>query len=925
MKSCIKTLTFIVFMTLLSGKLFSLTAFSATSNFINQSDRKTHLRWNIPAKKGQLKISKDTRNVILETLDPVYFESLSNQISKLKVNKNYHAKFKIIPAKVVGGLNKIEITLKDNSIELFNFYKKESEQYIVDYWINQDVIKTKKAAVKAEIKVAKLTKRKTQKVKKKAVKKTVASAAGIKNNDKLNYIDPDKLSLKKISNKRRDFRYGTAFIWNYEALIPSLEKDLDLKIKTPTYLYEVKDRTDLDDKKEAHMQLSINFFKDQKWGLMTRSINLYDQKYGRDKNRALNIYMKAVSMIKNTINEKLKPEYLSKVEAEGEIVSAKTPSTKGILAAARNLLLSVVDETTDYDLEKAVLRYLIQNSRDEEDYVSALNHAKKLYVEASSEFDDEMLVFSSRVILHSLAHLRQLDKIKSFLGNKAVIRVLPKQEGIAYIGYVNLVNGKTNQVIADYKANERSLVKPIHSSILFNTAESFFRNAQYKKAIKLYDEFISKYSFKTTSSHARLRIALSYDLLDSDYKKVLKLYEDAINKSSNLKVRYEAKLRYVGYRVLRSRKITEEDKRTIVFLEPALEEKSLVKDELKRSLWLTRLRTMIILEQYNDALAYLATLPLETLKLTDQRVFVADGAEIVLGFIQQLYLKEDYAKAVKAWEVYKSKYEEKVAREPYINFIVADSFLKLGLEKSYKRTVKELENLKGKYTRSFPKWINAQKEISNEDYLVTLKLNDYLLSKDYQGLSKFLETVKSRKNINYNFYNGVVSYHLKKYNDSVTSFEKLLVTPNLSNILSPDQNITLVETYLESLYEAQDGERFRKNASAIINDLRRNKSKRFQEITERAEYLYLESMHSEVQPNYDLLKRKSNEFIKAYKVSDYKNRTLYLNAISKINSNEVKDGKEILQELINGEKVPEYIKGLARTELSSLVLKERTL
>ena len=70
---------------------------------------------------------------------------------------------------------------------------------------------------------------------------------------------------------------------------------------------------------------------------------------------------------------------------------------------------------------------------------------------------------------------------------------------------------------------------------MFNTAEAYFRNAEYEKSIKLFDEFIKHYSYEDYASQARLRIALGYDLTGRNIKEILALYKDAINKISNPK------------------------------------------------------------------------------------------------------------------------------------------------------------------------------------------------------------------------------------------------------------------------------------------------------------------------------------------------------------------------------------------------------
>jgi hypothetical protein len=920
MKSLFKKLTFIFALSIVSQNLFA--------DIISQDSLKTHLRWKIKAQKEQIKISKKGNRISLQSLDPDFFKSFTGEVAKLSSSPDYLKKLNFSAPSVPGTPYKLDIDLKDNSIELFSFYKQESKQYILDFWINQDVIATKKASIKKKnkvVKVAKLVRSKKVNKVKISLKEDVSVSLKPKKGSRFNVIDPSEHRSSIQTSKYRDFRYGASFVWDYKALIPLLERDIDISVKTPDYLYPVVDVKNLDAKSETHMQLSINFYKKKQWGLMTRSIGLYDDRYGHDKNKVLNDYMKALAMMKNSIKSNLKPEYKSSVNEDGDIVPGKEYSSTGIMAAARSLLKNVVEESRNYELSQAVLRYLIQYSRNQKDYIQTLEYAKKLYVKSSETFDNDMIVYSSRAILNSLANLRQLNKIKDFLSNKVVLRVLPKQIGMAYIGYINLENDNSKQVIADFVSKKNKLSKPIHPSILYNTAEAYFRTGKYKKSIKTFDKFITDNSFYNESGNARLRIALSYDLLGKDHKTILKLYDDAINKSSDMGVRYEAKLRYVGLRVARNTTASDKDFETVSFLDAAKAEKQKITANHKKLLWLVRLRTLISESKYDDALAYLSTLPLDSIRLIDKRAFNGDGAEVILGMIQNAYLKNDYAKAVKVWEVYKDKYENKVVNNPYMNFIVTDSFLKLGLSKSYDRSLSYLIKLKGKSVRRFPLWVTPHKNIGLKDYIVELKLNKYLRDRDYKGLGEYLATNKSNRNINYKFYNGIVSYKLSKYTDAVKSFEELLVTPNLNNILTPSQNLQMIETYLEALYEKAKPAKFRKNAAALVNDLRLSKNTQYKKLVERADYLYLESLFSENSTNYKLLSMKTGEFVGEYKKSNYISRVEYLRGVSLVNTNQQIEGKKVLNELLSREGIPGYLKSLVRSELSTLELKNKTL
>lgn len=898
-----------------------------------QEDFKTHKRWSFGVKKGQLSIDKKGRSLSLKTLDSALFSSLTEQIGKLSADSAYFKNIDYHAGKG-GAPSEIEVLFKDESIELFTFYKDKEEKQILDFWINEDLVVTKRSALKKPAAPKKATP-------KKSLVKSSPKKAKPRLDKEINILNPKSIAAAKKAKAYRDFRYGAAFIWDYDAFIPPLERDVNLAAKGPDYFYDIKDRAFSDgDEKEAHMQLSINFYRKRKWGLMTKSLELYEKKYGVDGNKDLNEFMKAVSLIKNVI----KPTVETKLEApemveneDGELVAMGPElraTDKGIFSSAISILQNIVDRTEKYELKKASLRYILETQLREKDHIGSLQTAKQLYVAGTSQFDDEMIVRASRVILYSLAHLKQLNKMEEFLQNKAVMRVLPAQEGDAYIGFVNLSHGNGDQVIARYASNKRSYSAPVHPSILFNTAEAYFRAAKYQKASELFDQFVANYSFYDVTGYANLRIALAYDLMGKGEEKVLKLYETAINKNSTPKSRFEAKARYVGLRVARKRELEESDLETLSFLEASPAEKKVLDQNLKKLLWLTRLRSYIAQGNYEAGLAYLSSIPLDTLQMVERRTFNGDGAEIVLGIVKDAYLNEDYARAVKVWEVFKEKYENKVAKNPYVHFIVADSFLRLGLSESFKGALAELRNLEKTPQRTFPRWVSIHKSINAKDYAEELELAKLVKDGMWEETDVLLESLKGNKNINYNYYKGLVSYHLKKYNKATELFEKLLIAPNDKNKLSPRQSLRMLSSYAESLYQGNNPKRFRKNTAALLNDLRRSaedfrkkksaSADAAKSAIERLEYLYIESLNGDANSDNSLIGKKAKAFLAEHEESTYSDRVKYLRGVALIKSSNQDEGKLLLEELIGAEGTADYLKGLARTELSSLALKNRT-
>ena len=66
---------------------------------------------------------------------------------------------------------------------------------------------------------------------------------------------------------------------------------LILKRKTPDQLVNLKNRNIEKSDEEAHLQLTLNLFRKMKWGLMFKSIDLFDQKYPNSKNNSFNEFL----------------------------------------------------------------------------------------------------------------------------------------------------------------------------------------------------------------------------------------------------------------------------------------------------------------------------------------------------------------------------------------------------------------------------------------------------------------------------------------------------------------------------------------------------------------------------------------------------------------------------------------------------------
>ena len=159
------------------------------------------------------------------------------------------------------------------------------------------------------------------------------------------------------------------------------------------------------------------------------------------------------------------------------------------------------------------------------------------------------------------------------LEDKEVEKYLEKVKIVEYKIFNNLYNKNYDQVVNIYNQLEPAMIEKMPASIVFNVSEAYFRLGNYEKSAKMFDSFVAHYSYEKKSAEARLRIALSYDLINENEKKVSRMYRDVINRSADPYVRYEASLRFFGMDFLRNDKSRNDE--SIIFINPPEEITSL--------------------------------------------------------------------------------------------------------------------------------------------------------------------------------------------------------------------------------------------------------------------------------------------------------------------------------------------------------------
>ncbi len=881
-----KTLTFV---------FLSLSIFCSYAQEVSEEKLSTHLRWKIGSFRNQVIVNKKENEVVLETLDINFFNKMALSIGNIETSKEYFKEIKFSKDGYPKVPAKIKIQLASKGVELFTYHKDKNQ--ILDFWINEDFVKSQRASI---------GKGSDQPQKKRVIYKT-ESKKKAKKVEKAKKLADLRLKQKdsrpvgtekQIDSNYRDFRYGAAFIWDYDPVLPVLKEDINLSRKTPEYFYEVKDRENTNDDKEAHMQLTINLYKKEKWGLMTKSISLYEQKYGQDSNVETNNYLKANALIKKNLQDR----------------------NKGIGVAAGNMLKTVLSQTDKYELKRGILRYLIQFERENDSALIVLELAKKLFIISKDQHDKEITIWSSEVILNMLAKLGQVEKIKKFVDDPYVASIIPGQLIISYQIFSNLKMGNLREVIKLYEQNKASFAGDVHPAIIINAAEAYFRKADFEKALTLYDSYIASNSFRKEASFARVRLALCYEVLEKDIKKVRELYLRAIDRASVSKARYEAKIRYVGLTMARQINIDENDKFNLAFLDQSVDERDSISPDMKKLLWLVRLRSFINAKEYKKALEYVQTLPLESMNALDKIVYREDWAEVTLGLVKENFDQKQYIDAIKIWENQRKNLEGHVMPSAEIHYYVAKSLLEMGLMKGFQTKLAELEAETRKIVSHFPEWVE-RKNSNIKSLIVELKVNQIFKNKEWSKGIELLVKVEDFPGRRYLISKAY--YELGNHKKSIQLVEDTIIHDAEKKKLTTSELNDLVTFYIESLDKVASRQKFLKITGAILDDAKNSGSRLTPTIKERISYLRIEAINRVDTLIKSNLIKEAGSFLTDYKGSTYKWRIKYLLAMAYLNQNDVKNGKKELAEIISGENVPEYLKVDAKSELSSIQLQER--
>ena len=868
--------------TLTLGLLFVVfSSLPAYSSILIEEKFSTHLRWNLYVDKQEVLITKTSSGFYIETFKLPLYRKLKAKLNQIITRKGRHFSRVVFNAE---GLPKkparIRVDLKDEVIELFSFYRPVDKKYILDFWQNDSELPNNQIPTKL------------------ADTKTKAASPSV--------ILPRPGPRPIKEQEYRDFRYGAALIWDYPSLSPKIEQQINIERKTPEYFYPVKDRNlDQKDDRLAHLQLNINLYRKNKYGLMAKSIGLYQKKYGRDENYDFNEYLKALALIKENLKRK----------------------DEGPFRKALAILSHITDRTKDYDLKKAIYLYRIQYLMESKNMIEVLQTGKRLYVESKIESDSKTLNYAAEVILYTLSQLGQVEKVRKFSSEKSVKKLVAPQTLMAYEIFVLHKEKQIKQVIDLFHKNKSRMQKPIDPSILYNVAEAYFRQAQYIKAIRVYRSFLKSYAHTREGSYVRVRLALSHELLENDLRKTVALYEDAINYSSDIHALYEAKLRYVAIRNTRKREPSKNDQKILSFLKRSSDESIASNNNLKTLLWIVRLRTFINLKDYQKALSYITALPIQILGSAVKKMFKGDGAEIVYGMMMKSFERNDFSRVVKLWEIYQDIYENNVAASPYLSFVVAQSYINLGLKEGSDRIISRLKKLRGVPHRTFPIWV-PRINYGNVDNLVAeVSLLGMLRQKNWRYIIKNIDNLNVTKNRKL-FYEIISLFQLKYFDQAIKAGEEFLRNTPAIIPLSKNETQQFFEAYLESLYANSNIEKFKRAAAAVLKDIEQSKAshKGLEYLSEKINYLLIETLYASSKKEERIqVEDYINKFLRNYKNSIYIERVRFLLASHFIKNQKKVDGLKILNELVASENVSDYIKEIAKMEITNIKLDEKTI
>ncbi len=655
--------------------------------------------------------------------------------------------------------NKIRFNLNDKSWEFFGFSKPGvTNRYILDFW-------KKKTKASKKLKVSRSLLSDSLKIKKSGQKKRL-----VKSNKRTNVVK--KINNKVKHNPDLDFRYGSLFFWNLEPLSPEIKMSFNYRRKTPDQIIKLNEREVEKSDEEAHLQLTLNLFKSMKWGLMYKSIDLFNQKYPQTKNNDFNEFLKLNSLIKE------------------RYINGKTFPTKEIVK--RLDLFTQTSQNAKFNM--AIYEYLLSYHIDKKNIEDILKTATSLYVLSKKNYFPEKMTKSLELVIHALSIKGDVDKISKLLKDNEVHKFLSKHKIREFDTYTKLRRNKSEELVSEYERSKKGIVGNLPRTLLYNLGEAYFRQGNYKKSIKLYDKFLKNHSKDISASKARLRIALCYELLGKDLNLVSKLYRNAIDRGSDVLDRFEASIRYVGVALLRKKdRISYSEAESFLNIPKGISSTA-INGDVKKILWLTRLRSLIVAGKLGLAKDYFYELPLDKISFEDRKVFFGDFSEILLGLMHESFNKKNHSEVIKLFSELEKTENTYVPIRSAHYFIEAASYLSLGVEKSSESSLIKAKKISD--TNVYPNWIS--KSINNQikHTIKVVRFNLELANKKYSDAINIANGISDNQ-----LRASLLLKVLEKKKDYKNYIQKIedFYLGDLDKGISKERNSDLISHYIFSL------------------------------------------------------------------------------------------------------------------------------
>lgn len=948
--SFVKKVTILSAFFVCSHFITTTAADTLSSGIVQQEKTSNYNRMIFFAGRDQLNFKKNGATIQIRTLNEELFQSLKSELESVIAESTYVSK--VSTFKDEGNTNAfvINFELKNSNVEMFSFYREREKKYVLDMWLDgeettlskmkvsetsplsnasvaqvEDSVKITAAqtekAIQTETALKKVKKANVQSPATKDAKSAEKIVETKINQDEILksiVVDPnsklqltakdDEISKDEQKKAYRDFRYGATFFWDYEPIVPAMKDAVNLEAKTPESFYPIINRKFEKNEREAHLQLTINLFRKKNFGLMNKSISLFQEKYGEKAEWELLEYLKINALLRENIEK---------------------PNTE-IFKNAIGRLNGIVERSDNYELKKGIWKYLLTFYLQKQEFLKTLQISKEFYAGTRSSFDFEESPYPAEVMLYSLARLGQVQQLSELAQEKNIRKVIAPATVLSYQSFAKLKSGEVDGAIALYEKSRSGVIGELPPAVLYNSAEAYFRKGDYLKAFSMYQRFVKEFPYELTASNAQLRVALCSDILERNFEETLALYKEAVDKAINSDISYEARLRYVAFRSVRKNNLDDRDREIRIFLEQDKTTTQALNKNLQRLLYQVRLRTLIVDGKFKEALAYYSLIPTVGMTKVDARTFFADAAEIAYGLIEENYKKAEYTQVIKNWQTYKDVYVNKVASDPYLKFLVGSAYVKLGLFNGFDGIYKQFKEQKDDPTRKFPLWVLRPRDISAEHLLAELSIiKDLKLRNTDLALKEVEDLIKlTPENKRLYAYRGQIKYLKKDHKGAISDIETYLSSQTEKTIYDPQEIADIVRAYTDSIYETNDTAKYTKVAQAILNDTNSlgTKNAYMQSVLERIAYLAIEIQGAGGKDGIGSnIEKMVEEFKKNHPKSIYLGRITYLYGLQLVKQDRSKEGRDIFTSLVNDKNVSDYIKELAKSELSILNLKDKTL